>query len=114
MKANKRFRASVLVGCASASLLFAEQWLTFGGDPQHDGWAREETVLNKSNVKSLKLIWIACGDADNTVHYERIKAWAETVKPQGASASFHTYTGAHTWPVWRMSLTDFAPLLFTR
>jgi hypothetical protein len=58
MKVTKRFLACVVVaGCASASLLFAEQWLTFGGDPQHDGWAREETVLNKNNVKSLKLIW---------------------------------------------------------
>ncbi|MGC2659519.1 MAG: PQQ-binding-like beta-propeller repeat protein [Bryobacteraceae bacterium] len=57
MKANKRFWATALVCCASASLLFAEQWLTFGGDPQHDGWAREETILNKNNVKSLKVIW---------------------------------------------------------
>ena len=24
----------------------------------------------------------------------------------------HVYSGAHTWPVWRMSLADFAPLIF--
>ncbi|HMF75236.1 MAG TPA: PQQ-binding-like beta-propeller repeat protein [Bryobacteraceae bacterium] len=49
----------ILVACTSASLLFAEQWLMFGGNPQHDSWAREETVLNKDNVKSLKVIWTA-------------------------------------------------------
>lgn len=46
-----------LVVFSSASLLIAEQWLVFGGDPQHDGWARGEQILNKSNVKSMKLLW---------------------------------------------------------
>ena len=29
----------------------------FGGNPQRDGWARDETVLTKNNVKSMKLVW---------------------------------------------------------
>jgi hypothetical protein len=29
----------------------------FGGNPQHDGWARDETILNKDNVKSIKVVW---------------------------------------------------------
>jgi enterochelin esterase-like enzyme len=61
---------------------------------------------------SVKLIWIACGDNDTTVQYPRIKTWAESLNQHGVAESFHTYPGAHTWPVWRMSLTDFAPLLF--
>lgn len=65
-------------------------------------------------AKSVKLIWISCGDQDTTVHYERIKQWAESLNPQGVKPSFHTYAGAHTWPVWRMSLADFAPLLFAQ
>ncbi len=56
-----------------------------------------------------KLIWVACGDNDTTVQYPRVKAWAEAVP----GATFHTYAGAHTWPVWRMSLADFVPLIFT-
>lgn len=71
-----------------------------------------ESDLKVSDPKSVKLIWISCGDQDNTVHYERIKEWAESLKPEGVATSFHTYAGAHTWPVWRMSLADFAPLLF--
>jgi outer membrane protein assembly factor BamB len=35
----------------------AGQWITFGGNPQRDGWARDETTLNRDNVKSMKLIW---------------------------------------------------------
>ena len=54
------------------------------------------------------LIWLACGDNDTTVQYERVKAWGEALH-----IPMHTYSGAHTWPVWRMSLADFAPLLFT-
>ena len=67
-----------------------------------------------TDAGAVKLIWISCGDQDNTVHYEHIKQWAEALKPEGVNKSFHTYAGAHTWPVWRMSLTDFAPLLFAQ
>lgn len=35
----------------------AGQWITFGGDPQRDGWARTETTLTTANVKGMKLIW---------------------------------------------------------
>jgi enterochelin esterase-like enzyme len=59
------------------------------------------------------LLWIACGDHDTTVQYARVKTWAESLDQHGVHATFHTYAGAHTWPVWRRSLTDFAPLLFT-
>ncbi len=60
----------------------------------------------------VKLIWIACGDNDSTVQYPRIKTWAESLEKAGIKESFHTYSGAHTWPVWRMSLADFVPLIF--
>jgi outer membrane protein assembly factor BamB len=48
--------------CAVVSLavslpLIAAQWLTFGGNPQRDGWARGETILSKANAGSLKVIW---------------------------------------------------------
>jgi enterochelin esterase family protein len=66
----------------------------------------------KTLTSNVKLIWIACGDNDTTVQYPRIKTWAESLSQHGIAESFHTYSGAHTWPVWRMSLADFAPLLF--
>jgi outer membrane protein assembly factor BamB len=44
----------VLAGAASAG-----DWLTFGGDSQRTGWARNETILTKQNVGRLKLEWKA-------------------------------------------------------
>jgi enterochelin esterase-like enzyme len=60
----------------------------------------------------VRLLWIACGDRDTTVQYARVKTWAESLNQHGIQETFHTYAGAHTWPVWRRSLVDFAPLLF--
>jgi enterochelin esterase family protein len=61
----------------------------------------------------IPLVWIACGDIDTTVQYPRVKAWAEGLEKAGIKEKFVTYSGAHTWPVWRDSLTDFVPLIFT-
>lgn len=66
----------------------------------------------KSFNKKVGLVWIACGDSDTTVQYPRVKAWAEALDKGGIHESFHTYQGAHIWPVWRMALADFVPLLF--
>jgi enterochelin esterase-like enzyme len=73
-----------------------------------------QTVLAEPKAfnAKVKLIWIACGDNDTTVQFPRIKTWAESLNQHGIPETFHTYSGAHTWPVWRMSLADFAPLIF--
>jgi hypothetical protein len=49
------FLALALVG--GGGWLSGGQWPMFGGNPQRDGWARDETVLTKDNVKSMKLVW---------------------------------------------------------
>src|ERR1700679_2187744 len=54
-----RFR---VLFCSLFLLMFllragAGQWITFGGNPQRDGWARDETILTPQNVKDMKLIW---------------------------------------------------------
>jgi len=48
-----RIAAAVLF----AWTLGAADWLTYGGDPQRTGWARNETKLTKDNVKSLAVQW---------------------------------------------------------
>ncbi len=35
----------------------AADWRTFGGDAQRTGWAKGEKLIDKSNVKKLKLEW---------------------------------------------------------
>jgi outer membrane protein assembly factor BamB len=44
---------------ASAGLLVGADWLTYGGDPQRDGWAKNESTLSVDNAKSIKLEWKA-------------------------------------------------------
>ena len=41
----------------ACALLTTASWLTFGGDPQRSGWAKNETILTKDNVKSLEVEW---------------------------------------------------------
>jgi enterochelin esterase family protein len=62
----------------------------------------------------IPLVWVACGDIDTTVQYARVKTWAETLDKAGVKNTFKTYSGAHTWPVWRNSLADFAPQIFKK
>ena len=66
-------RLTVLIVAASAALSVADQsvtaqqgtatrsalidWATDGGDAQRTGWVKDEKILNKENVGSLKLMW---------------------------------------------------------
>jgi len=67
----------------------------------------------KGTNAKLAVIWIGCGDQDNTVQYPRVKQFAELLEKKQIHATLRTYEGgAHTWPVWRLCLSEFAPLLF--
>src|SRR5580692_11589635 len=50
-------RSKILILFLVALVVQAGQWITFGGNPQRDGWARDETILTRANVKDMKLIW---------------------------------------------------------
>jgi outer membrane protein assembly factor BamB len=44
-------------------------WLTDGGDTERSGWAKNEKILTKDNVKSLKLKWkIETGNQPRALH----------------------------------------------
>ncbi len=77
---------------------------------------RFKSVVDNPKAFNAKVptIWISCGDNDSTVQYPRIRTWAESLDKAGLKETFKTYSGAHTWPVWRNSLSDFAPLLFKK
>ena len=42
---------------AAAFGAYAADWLTFGGNPQRDGWAKHETILTKDGLKDFGLQW---------------------------------------------------------
>ena len=48
-------RVFALAACAG--LLSAANWTTFGGNPQREGWAKDESTLSKDNAKDIKLEW---------------------------------------------------------
>lgn len=48
--------STLLLACAAVALSAAD-WPTDGGNPQRTAWQQDETILNKSNVGNLKLLW---------------------------------------------------------
>ncbi len=51
---TSRFVVAITLGCVST---FGADWLTDGGSPQRTGWQKDEKILNKDNVKNLKIVW---------------------------------------------------------
>ena len=45
--------AALAITCSVA----AASWLTFGGDSQRSGWAKEETAITPDTAKGMKLLW---------------------------------------------------------
>jgi enterochelin esterase family protein len=60
--------------------------------------------------KGLRLFWIAIGRDDKAV--DVVKAFSGFLDQHQIKHSLTLTPGAHTWPVWRRNLREFAPLLF--
>jgi outer membrane protein assembly factor BamB len=64
--AGKRAAVPVAAGQTGAG---PADWLTDGGDNQRTGWQRNETILNRTNVKNLKILWkIQTGNQVRALH----------------------------------------------
>ncbi len=58
----------------------------------------------------IRLLWMACGTEDFLIGINRkYKDW---LKANGVRFTAIETPGAHTWPVWRRNLSEFASLLF--
>lgn len=65
-----------------------------------------------TNAK-LQVFWVGMGDKDNIFAGERAKVFFEILKKYHIRHTLRIVEGgAHTWPVWRLCLSEFAPLLF--
>src|SRR5256885_10532541 len=49
--------AALVLFFAAGSLAGANEWLTFGHDPERSGWNRDEHTLSPKTVSRLKLLW---------------------------------------------------------
>jgi hypothetical protein len=54
MMSKTNFLMAIAAGC---TLLGAADWPTDGGNPQRTNWQQDEKILNKDNVKNLKILW---------------------------------------------------------
>jgi outer membrane protein assembly factor BamB len=52
----------VALALSAVAMLSASSWLTYGGDPQRTGWAKDEKDINRKNAKDLVLLWKASLD----------------------------------------------------
>jgi enterochelin esterase family protein len=60
--------------------------------------------------QQLKLLWIACGKDDFLL--KRNVEFVALLKEKNIRHTWRLSEGAHSWPVWRGYLAEFAPLLF--
>src|SRR5580698_10253784 len=51
---TSRFVIAIALSCA---VCIGADWLTDGGSPQRNSWQKDEHILNKDNVKNLKIVW---------------------------------------------------------
>jgi enterochelin esterase family protein len=65
------------------------------------------TALGKSGYS---LYWIACGKDDFL--YQSVIDMRTLLDKVGFKYTYRESTGGHTWPNWRIYLSEFAPMLF--
>ena len=51
---TSRFVIAITLSCVAC---MAADWPTDGGNPQRTAWQKDEKILNKDNVKNLKIVW---------------------------------------------------------
>jgi enterochelin esterase family protein len=69
------------------------------------------TGLNDPKIgEKLKLLWDQIGKDDGLL--KRNQEFEDALQKHNIKHHFQTTEGAHSWPVWRNYLAEFAPLLF--
>ena len=66
-------------------------WLTFGGDAQRSGWAKDETSVSADTVKQFQLLW--------KLKLENEPKELNALTPPIAVNPVYTNTGAQTYVV---------------
>jgi len=51
---RKRFYFTIAL---CGAIAWGADWLTDGGSPQRTAWQKDESILNKDNVKNLQIVW---------------------------------------------------------
>lgn len=70
----------------------------------------ERLVPDPDRVKSLRLLWVSCGDQDGLLGVSQ--GVHRYLKEKGIPHVWHVDSGAHTWPVWKNDLYLFSQRIF--
>jgi enterochelin esterase family protein len=65
---------------------------------------------SKTTNQRLKLLWIGCGKEDFLL--QRNQDFIASLKEKGVNHTWRLTEGNHSWPVWRLYLAEFVPLVF--
>jgi len=91
--------------------VFSSGWIL----PMQSSIADAQYALMKKNAdmmnRNLKLFWIAMGGTED-IAYKNCQAMLSRFDEMKIRYTYSEYPGGHTWPVWRNSLYNLAPLLF--
>lgn len=73
-------------------------------------FAPEKLVTDPEKAKTLKLLWISCGDKDGLIDISQ--GVHRYLKSKEIGHIWHVDSGAHTWPVWKNDLYLFSQRIF--
>lgn len=72
----------------------------------------EQLIRSVEGAKSLKLLWVSCGDQDNLLAVsQRVHA---QLKEKGIPHIWHIDKGGHGWDVWKNNLYHFPQHIFKK
>ncbi len=83
---------------------------SFSGAPPEESFIAPALADPAGTNQRLKLLWIGVGKDDFL--RERNEQFIDRLKTAGVNYEWHLTDGAHSWPVWRGYLAEFAPRLF--
>ena len=66
----------------------------------------------KAANAQISLLWIGCGTEDGLI--TGAKAFDAELTKLGITHTYKDRSGGHVWPIWRWTLSEFAPLLFKK
>ena len=91
--------------------VFSSGWIlpVQGGiaNAQYDFMKQNSTKINND----LRLFWLSEGGKED-IAYKNGQVMLAKLDELKIKHSYYEYPGGHTWPVWRNTLYNFAPLLF--
>ena len=83
----------------------------FGGDNDTERYYKMLQDKKEDYNTKLKQFWISMGGKED-IAYNNCQIMMKRFDQIGIKYTYYETPGGHTWPVWRESLYQFAPLLF--